>query len=74
MPFCVATCAKCSGRFRLVWRIGKRKLPMSAVVRLTCPTCGHRFEQVVVKLVVFSVGAEAFPKAVVVEESALLEG
>ena len=74
MAFCVATCPKCSGRFRLVWRIGKKKLPPSTVIRLTCPACARSFEQVAVKLVIFSAGAEQFPKSVVVDRSALVEG
>ncbi len=72
MAFCVATCPKCSERFRLVWRIGKKKLAPSAVIRLTCPACAHSFEQVAVELVVFDAGAELFPKSVVVEPSALV--
>jgi hypothetical protein len=71
MAFAVATCPKCSGRFRLVWRIGGKKLPPSTVIRLACPDCAHGFEQVAVELVVFSAGAELFPKSVVVDESAL---
>lgn len=71
MAFCVATCPKCSGRFRLVWRIGKKKLEPSQVIRLTCPACAHSFEQVAVKLVVFEAGKEQFPKAAIVEEFAL---
>jgi hypothetical protein len=71
MPFCVATCSQCSERFRLVWRIGKRKLEPSAVIHLTCPACARSFEQIAVGLVVFDSGAEQFPKSVVVEESTL---
>jgi hypothetical protein len=71
MAFCVATCPKCSERFRLVWRIGKRKLPPTSVIRLTCPGCTHGFEQVTVGLVVFDAAREEFPTWVVVEESAL---
>ena len=51
--------------------IGKRKLPLTTVIRLTCPACGHVFEQVAVELTVFDAGREEFPKSVVVEESAL---
>ena len=71
MSFTVATCPRCSERFRLVWRIAKKKLAPSAVVRLTCPAGAYGFEQVAVKLVIFSAGREQFPKAFVVEESAL---
>jgi hypothetical protein len=53
VPFCVATCPKCSEQFRLVWRIGKKKLAPSAVIRPTCPACAHSFEQVAVGPVVF---------------------
>ncbi len=74
MAFAVAKCPKCSERFRLRWRIGKRKLPLSTVIRLTCPTCGHSFEQVARSLVNFGAGKECFPKSVVVQESALKEG
>ena len=71
MAFAVATCPKCSEHFRLIWRIGKRKLPLATIVRLACPTCTHGFEQTVVELTVFDAGREEFPKSVVVEESAL---
>ncbi len=74
MAFCVATCPKCSERFRLVWRIGKKKLPPSTAIRLTCPACAHSFEQTAVGLVVFNAGAEQFPKSVTVERSTLVEG
>jgi hypothetical protein len=74
MAFAVATCSACSKQFRLRWRIGKRKLPPSTVIRLACPTCSHSFEQVAVELVIFDAGAEQFPKSVVVERSALVEG
>ena len=74
MAFAVATCPKCAERFRLIWRIGKRKLPLSSVIRLTCPFCTYSFEQTAVDLVVFGAGAEQFPKSVVVERSALVEG
>src|SRR2546425_7149691 len=57
MAFAVATCPKCSESFRLVWRIGKRKLPLTAVIRLACPACTHSFEQVAVELTVFDAGA-----------------
>ncbi len=73
MAFAVATCPKCSERFRLVWRIGKKKLPLSTVLRLVCPACTHSFEQTVVELVVFSAGREQFPKSVTVDSSALVE-
>ncbi len=74
MAFCVSTCPKCEKRFRLVWRIGKRKLEPSQVIRLTCPFCGTQFEQAAVKLVVFGAGAEHFPESVVVEPSCLASG
>src|SRR6266849_1735074 len=74
MAFCVATCPKCGERFRLVWRIGRRKLPASTVIRLTCPACAHSFTQRGVDLVVFSAGVEQFKKSVVVERSALVGG
>jgi hypothetical protein len=72
VAFCVATCPACSKQFRLRWRIGKKKLPLSTVIRLACPTCSHSFEQVAVELVVFDAGAELFPKSLVVEPSALV--
>jgi hypothetical protein len=55
------------------WRIGKRKPPPLTVVRLTCPTCAHSFEQTVVELVVFGAGAEQFPKSVVVEPPCVVD-
>jgi hypothetical protein len=56
----------------LCWRIDKKKLPLSTVIRLACPTWSHSFEQVAVELVVFEAGAELFPESVVVESSALV--
>jgi hypothetical protein len=53
MPFYVATCPACSKQFRLRWRIGKRKLEFSQVIRLNCPHCGNQFEIEGVKLVIF---------------------
>ncbi len=73
MAFCVATCPKCRERFRLVWRISKTKLERSQVIHLTCPHYDARFEQVAVKLVVFSAGAEHFPASVVVEPGCLVD-
>jgi uncharacterized protein (UPF0212 family) len=58
MAFAVSTCPKCSERFRLVWRVGKRKLLLSTVIRLACPACAHSFDQTAVDLVVFGAGAE----------------
>lgn len=52
VSFAVATCPKCSERFRLVRRIGKKKLEPSQVIRLTCPFCGVQFQQVAVGLAV----------------------
>src|SRR5713101_2216636 len=46
MPFAVATCPKCSEQFRRKRRIGKRKLPVSTVIRLTCPSCAHALKLV----------------------------
>jgi len=70
--FCVSACRKCQKRFRLIWRIGGRKISLSQVVRLTCPHCGNSFEQEAVKLVVFDGGAEDFPITFVVEPSCLV--
>lgn len=74
MAFAVSTCPKCSERFRLVWRVGKKKLPPSTVIRLACPACAHSFDQTAVELVIFSAGAEQFPKSVTVDRAALVEG
>ena len=71
MAFAVSTCPRCSEQFRLIWRIVKRKLPVSTIIRLACPACCHVFEQVAVELTVFDAGRKEFPKSVVVEESAL---
>jgi hypothetical protein len=68
MAFAVTPCPNCSQRFRLAWRIGKKKLPVSTLIRLKCPSCAHNFKQIAVELVVFSAGAEQFPKSVVLEE------
>jgi hypothetical protein len=51
--------------------VGKRKPPLTTVIRLICPACTHSFEQVTVGLVVFDAGREEFPRSVVVDESAL---
>jgi phage terminase large subunit GpA-like protein len=72
MAFAVATCPHCSGRFRLIWRIGKRKLEPSQAIRLTCPHCGGRFEQIAVRLVVFDAGGEHFPATATVDETCLV--
>ena len=74
MSFAVATCPKCSEQFRLAWRIGKEKLPLTTIIRLSCPACSHCFEQVAVGLVVFDAGREQFPKSVIVDRSALVGG
>jgi hypothetical protein len=52
-------------------RADKEKLPPSTAIRLACPVCAYGFEQAVVGLIVFSAGAEQFPRSVVVEMSAL---
>lgn len=70
--FCVAACPRCEKRFRLIWRIGGRKISLSQVIRLTCPHCGNSFEQESVRLVVFDSGAEDFPATFVVEPSCLM--
>jgi len=61
MAFAVATCPNRSERFRF----GKKNLPSSTVIRLTCPACGHVFEQAAVELVIHGAGKEQFPKSVV---------
>jgi hypothetical protein len=71
MAFAVATCPKCRERFRLIWRIGNKRPQPSQVIRLTCPTCGHSFEQIAVRLVVFDAGKEGFPVTAVVDETCL---
>jgi hypothetical protein len=73
MAFAVATCPKCSERFRLIWRIGGKKLPLTTIICLTCPACAHSFEQTVVELAVFGAGAEQFPKSVVVEPPCVVD-
>jgi hypothetical protein len=72
MPFCVATWPVCSKQFRLRWRIGKRKLKFSQVIRLNCPHCGNQFEIEGVKLGIFDAGAESFPITAIVDESCLV--
>src|SRR3989442_4751931 len=68
MPFCVATCPACSKPFRLRWRIGKRKLELSQLIRLNCPNCQKQFEIEVI----FDAGAESFPVTAMVDESCLV--
>jgi uncharacterized protein (UPF0212 family) len=72
MAFAVATCPACSKQFRSRWRIGKRKLEFSQVIRLNCPHCGNQFEIEGVKLVIFGAGAESFPITAIVDESCLV--
>ena len=72
MPFCVATCPACSKPFRLRWRIGKRKLELSQVIRLKCPHCRNQFDIEGVELVVFDAGVESFPITAIVDESCLV--
>ena len=72
MAFAVADCPQCKSRFRLRWKIGKRKLHCSQVLRLTCPTCDRQFEIVAVKLVEFSGGREYFPLDFIVTEDCLV--
>jgi DNA-directed RNA polymerase subunit RPC12/RpoP len=72
MPLRVTTCSACSKQFRLRWRIGKRKLEFSQVIRLNCPHCGNQFEIEGVKLVIFDAGAESFPITAIVDESCLV--
>ena len=74
MPFCVASCPLCSKPFRLRWRIGKRKLELSQVIRLICPHCRNQFEIEGVDLVIFDAGAESFPVTAIVDESCLVPG
>lgn len=71
MAFAVATCPKCEKRFRLLWRIGKRKLDLKQKLRLTCPSCGNSFEEVCVKLPTFSAGKDSFPATFTVTEVCL---
>jgi len=73
VAFAVATCPKCERRFRLLWRIGKRKLDLQQNLRFTCPVCGTIFEQVCVKLPTFSTGEEEFPLTATVDEGSLLK-
>ncbi len=70
--FCVAACPKCEKRFRLIWRIGGRKLSLSQVLWLVCPHCRNTFEQESVKLVIFESGAEEFPTTFIVEPACLV--
>jgi C4-type Zn-finger protein len=73
MPaFCVADCPDCRARFRLVWRIGKRRLKLTQRIRLNCPTCGGQFTATPIDLVVFYTGAYHFPSESVVDDSSLV--
>jgi len=70
--FCVADCPHCRKRFRLVWKVGKRKLRPAQVIRLKCPDCTCQFKTTAVQLVVFNAGAECFPLASTVDSSCLM--
>ena len=70
--FCVADCPDCRARFRLVWRIGKRKLKLTQVIHLSCPKCGIPFKTTPVQLVIFYAGAESFPLASIVDSTCLV--
>jgi len=73
MPrFCVADCPACRTRFRLVWKVGSRKIKLAQALRLSCPGCGIRFETKAVELVVFNAGAEHFPVSSPVDTSCLV--
>lgn len=68
----VGTCPKCEKRFRLLWRIGGRKLDKQQRLRLACPSCGAAFEEVCVKLSTFSTGKESFPTTFAVTVDCLI--
>ena len=70
--FAVADCPACHAHFRLVWKLGGRKIAVSQRLRLSCPACGHRFETKAVELVVFGGGREAFPASAVVDLACLV--
>ncbi|PYU19290.1 MAG: hypothetical protein DMG32_24770 [Acidobacteria bacterium] len=72
MAFAVATCPNCSREFRLVWRIGKRRIKPSQRLRLVCPLCGNAFEITAVDLAVFDAGKEQFPVTYTVEPKSLI--
>jgi DNA-directed RNA polymerase subunit RPC12/RpoP len=72
MAFAAARCPKCEKQFRLIWKIGGRKLDLQQRLRLTCPACGAVFEQVCVKLPAFSAGREFIPLTATVDESCLV--
>src|SRR2546425_8708941 len=74
MPFCVATCPACPKPFRLRWRIGKRKLELSQLIRLNCSHCRNQFEIEGVELVIFDAGAESFPVTAMWMSPALFRG
>ncbi len=65
-------CPACSKQFRLRWRIGKRNLEWSQIIRLTCPHCRNQFEVEGVKLIIFDAGVESFPVTTIVDESCLV--
>lgn len=72
MAFAAAHCPKCEKQFRLIWRIGGRRLDRQQRLLLTCPACGTQFEEVCVKLPTFSAGKEFIPLTAMVDESCLI--
>jgi len=72
MTFAVAECPKCEKRFRLLWRIGERKLDLQQTLRLACPAGGETIEQVCVTLPTFSAGKEEISTTFIVTEGCLV--
>jgi len=74
MPYCTVTCPnkKCLASFRILWRIGGKKLSLNQVARFTCPTCGTSFERACVRLPVFTCAADPTQRTVTVDESCLV--
>ena len=72
MALTAATYPKCEKRFRLVWRVSKRKLKPTQAIRLSCPHCENQFETAGVKLVIFNTGSENSPLTATVDTSCLV--
>ncbi len=44
--FDAATCPQRAKRFRVIWRTHESRLLPSIVIKLTCPLCRYKFDQV----------------------------
>ncbi len=70
--FSVTSCPRCGTCFRVVWRLHESQLAPSAVIKLTCPRCNHRFDRTVKQLQVLADGPAKFPAGLPVRHVKLI--